>query len=381
MKEKNNLMLINYRSDIGGGTINMIRLIENIDRATYNCFVFCGNENPGYAKMCDLENKGLLHLIRLNIRKITPLSLFKIAMIARKKNIHIIHSHGTGAGIWSRFIAILFHVKVVHTFHGLHLDSYSATKKNVYRLFERCLSFLTNGYVCVSPSEAKIAIGSKLVKPCKVNVIANGIDSNFYSPLSFEQKKEAQKKYGLNENKVVIGCVARLSVQKNIFFMLECIKKLKEIYPDFIFLFACTEENFTFEELYSYIRKNKLEDVVVVINGNTEVKKVYDLFDIFLTTSLWEGLPTTILEASACGIPVVATKVTGNVDAVLDNKTGLLVNCKCGDVAAALHTLCLDDALKINMGKNGLEYIRTEFSIDKMIRCHDQLYRTLMTAE
>jgi len=104
-----------------------------------------------------------------------------------------------------------------------------------------------------------------------------------------------------------------------------------------------------------------------------------ELIDVFVLTSLWEGLPIAVLEAMAASKPVVATRTGGIAEVVIEGKTGFLVPCRNGKQMLERLTLLLKDAdLRTKLGRQAQDSLDFNFTTDNMIKRNEDLYRDLM---
>ncbi len=118
-----------------------------------------------------------------------------------------------------------------------------------------------------------------------------------------------------------------------------------------------------------------LESRVAFIGARTDVWPVYGALDVLAVPSRWEGFGIVLLEAMACGIPVVATRVGGIPEVVVDGETGKLV--PPGDPAALakeILALVADPARAAELGRKGQERVRTHFNIDDTVRRLEKIY-------
>jgi len=133
------------------------------------------------------------------------------------------------------------------------------------------------------------------------------------------------------------------------------------------------------KELKRFIKETKLQGVNLL--GSMPRAKVFEILkksDIFVLISNWEGFPYTIIEAMSCGLPIIASDV-GGIREVINNDCGILV--KRGDkqgIKDALERLLKNPSLIKEMGKNARERLEKEFSLDKMLRETEQVYKKVI---
>ena len=121
-------------------------------------------------------------------------------------------------------------------------------------------------------------------------------------------------------------------------------------------------------------------EAIRLLGRRDDVPALLKACDVFLSTSLHEGLPQAVCEAMAAGRPVVGTRVAGLVDAVDDGRTGVLVSLRDDDgYAAAMLEMTADPALRARMGAAANRRVRDLFSIERVVRQHEQLYRDLVS--
>jgi hypothetical protein len=159
MKEKTpTVLMLTARADFGGGPEHLYRLI-NLLHHKINIYTACPEDYPYW----NLYSKvlGSDHLIKIPHRKFRIGALLDLLHCLKKNKINIIHSHGKGAGIYSRFLSLLTGISCIHTFHGIHIGHYGRFKRNLYLLIEKILSRFTKQYISVSKSEKQSVIESK----------------------------------------------------------------------------------------------------------------------------------------------------------------------------------------------------------------------------
>ena len=132
------------------------------------------------------------------------------------------------------------------------------------------------------------------------------------------------------------------------------------------------------EELRSFTHELNLKKNVTFLGNRHDVPDLLNIMDLFVLTSLHEGVSNTILEAMACGLPVVGTHVGGTPEIVADGKTGILVPPQHPEqLAAAIRSFIENQTLRREMGKQGRRRAEEHFSLERMVENYEALYISL----
>jgi len=134
------------------------------------------------------------------------------------------------------------------------------------------------------------------------------------------------------------------------------------------------------ESISSYIQNNNLDRKAVMLGHREDVNKMLPSLDVFVLPSEMEALGTSLLEASSSGVPVVATNIGGMAECVHDASNGFLF--ELNDVeglSRILKKLILDKQLRHELGANGRELIKSEFSVSRMVSKTEELYEALLS--
>lgn len=281
-------------------------------------------------------------------RSINPLkdikALWELYIILKKiDNIDIIHLHSSKAGFLGRVVSFLLgkSSRTIYTPHAisfLRLDV-SPKKRKIFIWMEKFAGFFGGKIVACSESE-KEAIEEQGIK--NVTFINNGI-----KPLQIEKKEN-------RSNKITIISVGRLSIQKN-------PKLFNDIALEFI-----DNSNIQFIWCGDGELKSELTSPNIKCTGWVERKELENHLanaDIYLSTSLWEGLPLSVLEAMSVGLPVILSNCVGNRDLVKDN--GFLYNNKI-EVVKMINIFIKRNKLFIFKGEKSKEIFFKEFKLNVM---------------
>jgi glycosyltransferase involved in cell wall biosynthesis len=239
---------------------------------------------------------------------------------------------------------------------------------------DRFLCRWRDAVIAVS-KEVKREIVSRLRIPeSQCHVIYNGVDiQKFDLP---RKNPEQLASLGIPPENTVIIMVARFVPQKNHDAIVRVAKRLAPQFPRITFLMV--GDGREREKIERDVRENFLQQHFIFTGRRDDVPKLLALADISVLPSFKEGFSNTILESMAAGVPVVASHVGGNAEAVEHDRNGILF--KAGDDQAletALSRLIADEQLRRKMGKDSRNRAQ-RFSLDKMARLTEKLYLELL---
>jgi len=349
---KKNILLVTLRADWGGGPQHVDLSVNNLSEE-FNIYIACPNDKPYYDKW--KQNAKVKNIFVLPHRKFSFKKLIELSNFIKKNNIGIIHSHGKGAGIYSRLLKIFnFNIRVVHTLHGFHIKEYSRMKKIIYIFIERLLALCTNKFINVSKGEQEICLKYKLYPINKSIVIYNGIKQ-------LKKIVDAKKRLKL-ENKFIITTISRFDYQKNMSFAYKIAKRFKDN-KKIIFLWVGDGNDKKILE-----KQAKIDNLNIIFTGFTKDIPLYlSATDIYLSTSRWEGLPYALIEAQSLGIPIIATDVIGNNEVVQHNKNGFLFT-TVEEARNAIENLIKYPSIYNKFSKNALQHYKDNFEIQHIIK-------------
>lgn len=217
-------------------------------------------------------------------------------------------------------------------------------------------------------NDAGLARLSALADPFAVKVIPNGVDSRFFVP-------RPEPKVGGDSTMVLF--VGRFHRQKNLPFFLKQLASLRTAAPNGwrLALVGDGEERQSLEEC---VRRLGLADITTWHGWQKDKARLLDLYqqaDVVVNPSLYEGMPNVVLEAMACGLPVVASAVPGNNSLVRAGDTGFLFPLGDGDaLCGALREIREKPALARSLGLNARRRVEADFSWEHVARCYLDLF-------
>ena len=367
--ESRKILLITVRADLGGGPFHIDLILKNLVD-NFNFYMAAPLDEP-YGIQWQ-QRLGKQNFFELPFRSFSVIRFLKLLFFIKKKSIRLVHSHGKGAGIYSRMLKVFLPgIKVVHTFHGIHLQQYNSFRRNIYIRIERLLSKLTNQFINVSAGEQKICLQNNLFDKNISRIILNAMN-----PIANpgKTKTEIRRDQSLPLERFIIISVLRFSYQKNLPLLVNIAEQLSENKRILFLIIGDGEQR---KEIETVILEKKIDNIII-LGFRTNVHDYLFASDIYLSTSLWEGLPYSLIEAASCGLPIVATNVIGNNEIVNDSENGYLFQLNNPEIAVEkiLELESLPDLQK-QMGKNSMSIADNKFQLASMIEQIEHIYTNL----
>jgi glycosyltransferase involved in cell wall biosynthesis len=352
-------------TDLGGGPVHVRDLITGLAGPDFR-FTVAG---PAGGALIPALTAAGADFAPIATDRLSPRALRDTIRLARARRIQVIHSHGKGAGLYGRIAARLTGAASIHTFHGIHPAGYG----RLYLWLERALARWSVAVVHVSESQAAEARSLGLAPAGRTRVIVNGIDAASVRSAA-ARAAMSRKSLGLRPDALVLATVARFDPVKRLEMLLRAMPLLLARVPEAqLLIVGDGPERDALRALAGALAPG---DRVVFAGALPDAAGVLPLVDLYVTASRREGLPLAMLEAMACGLPVLATEAPGHVDAVEPEVTGRLVPLDdAPGLAAAAALLLRDPALRARMGRAGRERVEQHFARARVLVEIAGLYR------
>jgi glycosyltransferase involved in cell wall biosynthesis len=249
--------------------------------------------------------------------------------------------------------------------------------KAFYWLAEKLGAWLGTYTITVSEVDRELALRYRLTSDSKITTIYNGIDT--VAELDKATNLEALKaELNLPNNKFLIGTIANFYPTKGLSFFLRAAALIKQTIPDTHFVLIGDGEERV--QLLELVEGLGLSEDITFLGRLPNAGQLTSIFEMFIMSSIKEGLPFALLEAMAEKCPVIATRVGGIPEVLGNNEFGLLVNpADASALAEAAIRLLQDPVLTQQLGEKARLHILTNFTIEQMINQTSALYRRLLS--
>ncbi len=305
-----------------GGEQQVAYLTSELAKKKIRQYVLCTAESP-MAEYCQNNNIPFFTAVKRSSVDITYAR--KIKDICKSNEIRLVHAHDSHAHTFAVIAALFGNTSFIIVSRRVDFKvspgPFSKFKYN-HPLLKRIL--------CVSEIIRQLTLPA-VDDPLKVVTVHSGIDfTRFHNQRA---TGVLHKEYGLPESARIIGNVAALAPHKDYATFIKTVSLLSTQLPDvYYFIIGEGDER---EKIESMIRENKLDDKIIMTGFRNDIATILPELDVMLITSETEGLGTAILDAFACGVPVVATAAGGIPELVIHEKTGLLASV--GDTLGLAH--------------------------------------------
>jgi glycosyltransferase involved in cell wall biosynthesis len=308
-------------------------------------------------------------------RDITPvrdlLALFQLWRLFRALRPQIVHAHTPKASLLAMLAAVLAGVPVrIYHVHGFLFMTASGVRRQFFILAERICCRLSHRILFVSPSIRNIAIEKGICSSNKSRVLhygsINGIDAQERFNPKANTGRLVRANAGISPNALVIGFVGRIVRDKGIVELMQAWQSLRERFDNLHLLVVGPMEKK--DRIPAEVKSRMLSDPRIhYVDEVLDPVNYYAAMDVFAFPSYREGFGLVSIEAAAMSLPVVASRIPGCVDSIVDGETGTLVPPGDADALERALTAYLENSeLRKQHGKNGRSMVMEKFCQQKV---------------
>ncbi|HLD83112.1 MAG TPA: glycosyltransferase family 4 protein [Candidatus Omnitrophota bacterium] len=369
-----NLLYVITKLELGGAQKQLLSLLALLDKERFRPFLFTAQEGLLISEAQTISGLILKKSSWLE-RPINPfkdfLALIEIYRFIKKNKIDLVHTHSSKAGILGRFAARLAKVKlIIHTVHGWSFNDYQP--RLIRRLFiclERITTKFSHKIIVVSNYDKQKGLSNGIGEEEKYRLIRYGIDADAFNIKDSGIRSE----FGLSPQEPLVGMIACFKPQKAPLDFIKLASLVSQSLPKVKFLLV--GDGILRPQVENLIKKFNLQGKVILSGWRRDIPQILSAMDVFVLTSLWEGLPISVLEAMAAAKPVAATDTGGIAEVIIEAKTGFLA--APGDMPKLSERLiCLlqDENLRKLIAKNARIALSLDFLASNTAKRIQELY-------
>ncbi|MFC2053202.1 glycosyltransferase family 4 protein [Chloroflexota bacterium] len=370
---------------VGGAQEHVMYIAALLDKNRYQVDILSGPQTGMEGSLIEEVRARDIPLIIVPelVRQISPWKDFcamtKMKRAMRNNHYVIVHTNSSKAGILGRFAARMAGVPIIiHTVHGWSFhDEMSSLTRSCYILLERQAAKFSNAIITVSNLDIEKGLSAGIGSRQQYHLIRSAIPLDEFNPSKFDRDAIRQE-LGIPKDTVVVGNIGRFSHPKNPMDWLQIAVEISRAADNVHFLLVGDGPlRYEFENL---LKSEGLWERTTLTGLRRDVPRMLSVMDIFIFTSSREGLPRTIPQAMAMGIPVIANRVGGIPEVIQEGVTGYL--CQPGDIykPAEICIYLINHPIKREkVGRKGRAIAENEFSVDVMIKQTSNLYEELIS--
>jgi glycosyltransferase involved in cell wall biosynthesis len=367
--------------ELGGAQDNTLYSLKTLPPEKYNKILItgAGGIRDDEAKVSREYAAYFISPLRREINPLLDLiSLWRIFRLLRRLRPHIVHTHSSKAGIVGRWAAYFARVPVIiHTFHGFGFNDFqNPVKRWALITVERMTALITGSLIFVSRDNMNRAKSIRIGKTDRYTLIHSGIHRT-----NFPQNINAVRhEMGVREKDTVVFSISCLKPQKNVLDFARLAKRIRDRNSQCSVIFFVAGDGEERPIIERYVKENKLEDIFIMLGWRTDAVNILAASDIFVMTSLWEGLPRALLEAMAVGKPACVYAADGAKDVIEDGVNGYITPIyDVESLADRVERLVRSKALREEIGARAKNGMKQEYFIDTMVKTLDSHYTSFFT--
>ena len=363
-----------YHLGVGGLENGLVNLVNRLPAAEFRHMIICLTDFTEFAQRIQRDD---VEIIALHKRPGHDWRMFvELFRLFRRRKPDIVHSRNL-ASLEAQIPAWLAGIRSrIHGEHGRDVSDMDGTNWK-YILQRRAISPFVHHYIALSRDLEGYLEGKIRVPARRITRIINGVDVGLFRPPETRSRGVLPKDFA-SATDLVIGTVGRLEPIKDQGTLVRAFIELAERYPAHRarLRLVIVGDGSTRQALRELLADRQLAGQVWFAGSREDVPKLMQAMDVFVLPSLAEGISNTIMEAMACGLPVVATDVGGNAELVVEEKSGFLVpRDDPSQMATALSSYLETPEIVEQQGQAARDRAEQAFSLAVMVDSYRRVYR------
>lgn len=290
--------------------------------------------------------------------------LFRLTRFFRKEKPSVVISYLNTPSFWARVAGRISGIP-----HIITSERNTDIEHSLIRMFlEKLLSPLSTRIVVNAESIKKVLVNRVRLNESKIAVIPNGVNVERYCPVTHQDALAGRAALGIGKSDFVVTLPGRISAQKNHIGLMRSIVELSG-HQEIKVLFAGNEFDLKIkDELIRMASNAGLEGSTIFAGRREDMRLIYGLSDVVVLPSLWEGFPNVVLEAMACGVPVIASDISDNRCIVEEGVSGFLYDLRAPQQLTEKLLLCksMTRDERQAMGRRGRAKMVNDYDVTKL---------------
>ncbi|MBO1512351.1 glycosyltransferase family 4 protein [Metabacillus bambusae] len=328
-----------------------------------------------------VDQKYNIPIQRSPFHKMNITAYKELKSIIHNNDFKIIHCHTPMGGVLTRMAAKQTRkngTEVLYTAHGFHFCK-GAPMMNwlLYYPIEKMLAAYTDCLITINEEDYNLAISHRFMSGEVEHVHGVGVDTERFKPMNSEEKQQLREKLGYKPDNLLLFYAAEFNKNKNQQFLIKSIAEIKETLPNAKLLLA--GEGALQDSCRKLASELGVDSMVDFLGYRKDIVNLLPMCDVAVASSLREGLPVNIMEAMACGLPVVATENRGHNELIQNLYNGWTIKPENSqDMANKIFHLASNPNLITILGENGRERIEKNYNIKAVVTEMSHLYEKYM---
>jgi glycosyltransferase involved in cell wall biosynthesis len=312
-------------------------------------------------------------------KKLNFTLILSLSEIIKKNQIVLVHGQGARAEFFARLASrFAGNSKYVSTI-AMPVEGFDVgpIRKRIYSLLDRFSERFVDRFLVVSDVLRDKMIRGHLIPAEKVIRIYNGIEVGHYLMQDRNGSRERiRNEFNIEGDTLFIASVGRLVWQKGFEYLVQAMPKVLNEFPQTKMLIV--GEGPLRKDLEALAQKLRIEKHIIFADFRKDVNDILSAINILIVPSLLEGFPMIVLEGMAMAKPIIATRIDGIKEQIVDGESGILIPPRDPDaLAEAIVRLSIDKELARTLGSEGRRRVENEFTVERMVSETKKVYQTL----
>ncbi|NOY73037.1 MAG: glycosyltransferase family 4 protein [Gammaproteobacteria bacterium] len=350
----------------GGAETVFIDLATRLPKEKYRSIVVIRGKGWVYEELC---RRGVTPILLDSKGSFNLRYLWQLRKIIQREGVDLIQSHLLGTGVYCSLLGLITGKSVISTFHG----SVDISENERFKgLKFAAINAGASRIVAVTDSLLNDIVSRTSLCEKKACVIYNGIDTSVFLRSC---SRTLRKKYGWSEKEIIIGSLGNIRPAKGYDILLKAAALLERSDYSYRFVIAGQGKGALYDKLLALRKELALEETVQFLGFLDDAADFLASIDIFLSSSISEGLPLSAIQAMVAELPIVATRCGGYVGLISEGENGLLVDVgnPCA-IAETIKMLAADSELQTKLAKNAKRFAVKTYGLEVMLNAYEQLY-------